>query len=90
MEIHGQGNLQNVSPKSGNLRIFLPLRFYVKSIFKILGVQNTALFAVLEALNFGFGEFQLSKNCKNSSKYKFTASKNGSFGTSTNSEFDFT
>ena len=51
--------------------------FYVKSIFKILGVQYIALFAVSEALNFGFGEFQLSKNGKNSSKFKFTASKNG-------------
>ena len=43
---------------------FCPFSFYVKSILEILGVIKGAINAVLEAVNFIFGKFRLSKYCK--------------------------
>ena len=37
-----------------NSRIFLSLRFYVKSILVILEVQKLSFFAIFEPLNFDF------------------------------------
>ena len=41
----------------GNFRIFLSLRFYVKSILRTLEVQNLPFLTHLEALDFDFHEF---------------------------------
>ena len=42
------GNFERVSlPQWGNFKIFVLLRFYVKSILCILEVQKTAIFAIL-------------------------------------------
>ena len=53
-----------LNTQCGNSMIFLSLRFYVKSILEILEVQNLPFLAILEALNFIFGTFQLSKSAK--------------------------
>ena len=45
-------------------RIFLPLRFYVKSIFEILEVQKMPFCVILETLNFDFWEISAFKNRK--------------------------
>ena len=36
---------------------FLPLRFYVKSLFNDFRVSKTAILTILEALNVDFGKF---------------------------------
>ena len=41
----------------GNLQIFLPLRFYVKSILVKSNRQKMSFLAILEARNFEHGEF---------------------------------
>ena len=46
-------------PQCGHLVIFLPLRFYVKSIFGDFEVSKCAILTVLAPLNLGFGEFLL-------------------------------
>ena len=48
----------------GNSRIFLPLRFYVKSILENLEVLKVAVFAFLGALNSDFGSFSAFKKSK--------------------------
>ena len=45
-----------MSTQCGNFRIFLPLRFYVKSMLGISKVQKSPL-TFLEALNFEFHTF---------------------------------
>ena len=55
---NASGNLQ-----CENFRIFLPLRFCVKSVAHFR-VYKTAIFAVFKVLNFDFGQFQPTKNAK--------------------------
>ena len=42
----------------GNLRFFLPLRFYVKSVLVKKKCQKQSFMTILGALDFDFGEFQ--------------------------------
>ena len=51
-----------VSLQCGNFMVFLPLRFYVKSILRLPEVQKLPVFASLGALDFvDFLEFSLQK-----------------------------
>ena len=52
--------------QSGNLSILLPLWFYVKSILADFWWSKTAIWTILEALNFEFYENFTNENVKNS------------------------
>ena len=52
----------------GNVRIFLPFRFYVKSILADFRRSKSAFLTILEALNFDFWKtvtLEMSKIAKN-------------------------
>ena len=54
-------NFYEHTTQCGNLRIFLPLRFYVKSILRIVGVLKLPFLRLPEALNFYLGKFLLTQ-----------------------------
>ena len=59
----------------GNLVIFLPMRFYVKSYFGDFGDSKSAILTVLAPLNLGFGEFLQFlklKFAKKKSEFRFS------------------
>ena len=70
----------------GNLRNCLPLRFYVKSILRMVGVQKLLFLLLLEALNFYLGKFlpsqfalknhQEPQKCQNGNLWSFYIPKN--------------
>jgi len=59
----------------GNSKIFLPLKFYVKSILPDLRRSKIAILVILEAFNFDFWEFLMLSNVEFSLKIKFKVSK---------------
>ena len=59
----------------GNFKIFLSLRFYVKSILENLEVDKLLFFAILEALNFANLVFFSLQKVQNSLELIFRASK---------------
>ena len=80
-----------VCTQCGNFRIFLPIRFYVKSKLASLSVvSKVAISTHLQALDFDFYQFLLFVNVKNEQKIKNQRLKNGIFITSKYSKVDFT
>ena len=62
-------------PLYGNLALFLPLKFYVKSIFAYFRRSKTDVLTILEGLNIefmGISHLKMSKFPKN---LKFTAAQ---------------
>ena len=64
-----------IHTQCGNFRIFQSLRFYVKSILRIVKVKKSAIFAVFEAPNFYFWSISAPKCAKIHKKSRFRASK---------------
>ena len=57
-------------------RIFLPLRFYMKSILaKVEVTKKASILTVLEGQNFNFGKNSGLQNMKNATNSKFNANK---------------
>jgi len=54
----------------GNFRVFLPLGFYVKSIFADFKKSKSAILTILEALTFDFWGYFTFENVKNALKSK--------------------
>ena len=77
----------------GNFKIFVSFRFYVKSILRIIEVQNQPFYHISEDLNFDFYEFLHFRKAEIDQTSKFRAlkiAKKGSFRISRFSKFDFT
>jgi len=55
--------------------IFLPLRFYVKSILAIFRSSKTAILTILEALKILYSAISALANCKNFLKQKFRSAE---------------
>ena len=72
----------NYSAHCGNLRIFLPLRFYVKSILTDFRSSKSAILTILEALN--------AKNYQKIKIHSCSNSLNGSFLGFKMTKIDFT
>ena len=68
-------NPEKFISQCGNSRIFLPLRFYVKSKLVILESQNLPLFTHLEALNIDLHDFMHVSNVYISILTKFKVPK---------------
>ena len=68
-------NFVELINKCGNCRIFLSLRFYVKSKFAIIESQNLHIFTNSDTLNFAFYEFLHFWRLKFTKPTKFRAPK---------------
>ena len=64
----------------GNLAIFQPLCFYVKTILADFTGSKTAILTILEALNFEFWKNFTLENVTNSQKFKIQSCPNGQNG----------
>ena len=80
-------NFWQILPQSENFRIFLSIRFYVKSILKILEVLKLPFWPFFGALNFDYYEFLHYLKAEIN---QIESTKNDIFRTSRFSKVDFT
>ena len=75
-------HVQSTVPKCGNIRIFLSLRFYVKTIVTILEIAKMVILTIFEVLNFHLVNFWPQKLLKwtKVQNQSLTNWQNGFFG----------